>query len=150
MAAYKGEGVDEGLVERIKEIFEETQIRVWIGKQKGVVFWSGRGLRQRCPLSLLLFSLLLADLEEKLEKKGKGRTVMGNSKVYSLAYADDVILIADDEKGVSLTMTVFEDYVRIKDLTVNVNKMKIMCFKKSRTEVEYEWKMCQKKVEQVE
>ena len=41
-------GVNEGLIERIKEIFVETRIRVRIGEQKEKVFWTGRGLRQGC------------------------------------------------------------------------------------------------------
>lgn len=31
-------------------------------------FWRGRGVTQSCPLSLLLFNILLADMEEELRK----------------------------------------------------------------------------------
>ena len=41
----------------------------------------------------------LADLEEKMETKGKGGVILGNKRIYSLAYADDVVLLVDDEGG---------------------------------------------------
>ena len=78
-------GVNEGLIERIKEIFVETRIKVRIGKQKGEVFWTGKGLGQGCHLSPLLFSILLADLEEWMERRGKGDTALENRRIYSLA-----------------------------------------------------------------
>ena len=69
--AMKEREVDEELLDRIKEIFTETRTRVRIREEKGEEFSTGRGLRQRCPLSPLLFSILLADLEEKIKKKRK-------------------------------------------------------------------------------
>ena len=64
-------GVNEGLIERITEIFVETRIRVIIGEQKGEIFWTGRGLRQGCALSPLLFRTLLAHLEERMGRRIK-------------------------------------------------------------------------------
>ena len=122
----------------------ETKTRVRIGEEKGEEFWTGRGLRQGCPLSPLLFSILLADLEEKMGKKGKGETILGNKRIYSLAYADDVVLLADDEGGMNLLMKRFEEYVREKDLTVNVSKTKVVYFKKTKNVVKYGWKVYEK------
>jgi len=49
---------------------------------------------------LLLFNILLADLEEELGKgKGKMGKVRGE-KGFSLAYADDVVLLAEEENEI--------------------------------------------------
>ena len=143
--------VDEELLDRIKEVFTETKtrVRVRIREEKGEEFWTGRGLRQGFPLSPLLFSILLADLEEKMEKKGKGGVILGNKRIYSLAYADDVVLLGDDEGGMKLLMKRFEEYVR-EDLTVNVPKTKVVYFRKRKSDVKYEWKLNGESVERVE
>lgn len=39
-----------------------------MGEKIGEEFWTARGVRQECPLSLLLFSILIADLEEEMRK----------------------------------------------------------------------------------
>ena len=148
--AMKEREVDEELLDRIKEVFTETKTRVRIGEEKGEEFWTGRGLRQGCPISPLLFSILLADLDEKMEKKGKGWTILGNKRIYSLAYADDVVLLADDKGGMNLLMKRFEEYVREKDLTVNVSKTKVVYFGKRKNDVKYRWKANGESVEMVE
>ncbi|XP_033214054.1 uncharacterized protein LOC117171111 [Belonocnema kinseyi] len=81
--------------------------------------------------------MLLADLEEKLKKKAKGEKILGKTKVYSLAYADDVALLADDEKGIILMMRIFEEYVGAKDLTVKVQKTRMMYFRSRNTIIYY-------------
>ena len=65
--AIRGRGVREGLVERCEGIVRETRNRVRVGKVMGEMFWTGRGVRQRCPLSPLL-SNRITDLKEKLKR----------------------------------------------------------------------------------
>ncbi|XP_033230253.1 uncharacterized protein LOC117181545 [Belonocnema kinseyi] len=94
--------------------------------------------------------MILADLEEKLKKKGRCGTILGNSKIYSLAYADEVVLLADNETKMNLMMKIFEEYVGAKDLTVNVEKTKVMCFRRRNTVIDYVWKIKRQTVESVE
>lgn len=87
-------------------------------------FWRGRGVTQSCPLSLLLFNILLADMEEELRKiKWGGEIRLGGE--YCLAYADDVVLLADKEKELRSMLDRMEGYLDKKRLEINVEKTKV-------------------------
>ncbi|XP_070531356.1 golgin subfamily A member 6-like protein 7 [Cardiocondyla obscurior] len=65
----KKRGVREGLIRRCEEILEETVNKVKVKDKEGKSFWTTKGVRQGCPLSPSLFTLLLADIDEELEKE---------------------------------------------------------------------------------
>lgn len=80
---------------RVKEILRETRSKVKVGGECGGGFW--RGVKQECPLRPLLFNILIADLEEEMEKVKWGGIKLGEERVYSSAYANDMILMAEAE-----------------------------------------------------
>jgi len=91
-----------------------------------------------------------ADLEKELRKGLWGEVRLGGEKVYSLAHADDVVLLAEDEEGMRAMMARLERYMRKKGLTVNVEKSKVMRFGKGdgrRRKICWRWEG--KKVEEV-
>ncbi|XP_051165700.1 uncharacterized protein LOC127284347 [Leptopilina boulardi] len=92
----------------------------------------------------------MADLEEKLRGRGKGGVVLGKSRIYSLAYADDIVLLAECESGMRLMMREFEKYVSGKDLCVNVEKTKVLRFRNRKEGKEEVWKLNGKSVEEVD
>lgn len=67
--AMRERGVGEKLVKRVDEMLRETRSRVRVGERVGKEFWTARGVRQRCPLSPILFNIMLADLQEEMEKE---------------------------------------------------------------------------------
>lgn len=77
-----------------------------------------------------LFNLLIADLEEYMRKGRWGGVKLKDGRVYMLAYADDLVLLAEEEKGMRAMMTKLERYIRQKWLTVNVEKSKMLRFEK--------------------
>lgn len=76
--------------------------------------------------------------------------VLGKQRMYSLAYADDVVLMEDKESGMRLLIGEFEKYMREKDLCVNVEKMKILRFRNRSEGGKDKWKVNGRVVEKVE
>jgi len=84
-------------MKRCEDVLRETRYRVRVGEGLSEVFWTGKGVRQGCPLSPGLFNLLTADLEEYMRKGGWGGVRLKGERVYTLAYADDIVLLAEEE-----------------------------------------------------
>lgn len=73
--AMKEQGVREGLIKRVEQVIRETRTRVKVGEEFGDSFWTAREVRQRYPLSSILFNILIADVEKQMGKvkwRGEG------------------------------------------------------------------------------
>lgn len=57
-----------------------------------------KGVRQSCVISPYLFNLYIADLDTELTKRGVGGIAVGKIRVWSMAYADDIVLVVKIEK----------------------------------------------------
>lgn len=61
--------------------------------------------------------------------------------MYTLAYADDVVLVAEEEGEIRSMMNRLEEYLDKKKLVLNVKKTKIMRMRKGDGRMrKYEWK----------
>ena len=150
IAALRGRGVKEGTVKRCEEVLGEIGFRVRIGEEVGEKFWTGRGVRQGCPLSPLLFNMLMADMEEEMRKGRWGGVRLGEGRVYTLAYADDVVLMAEDEGGMRCMMERLGRYLEEKGLELNESKSKVMrCRKGGGRLKKASWFWKGKKIEEV-
>jgi hypothetical protein len=143
-------GINEHLVTKIEEIYEETISRVRVDGRVSECFKTYKGVRQGCPLRTSLFAAFIGDLEEMFRKGQAGGVVVGKEKVWSLAYADDLVVLAREEKGMKEMLGSMEKYMRRKKLTVNVEKSKMMVFRKGggRRKIN-EWRWEKDKIEEV-
>jgi len=145
--AIRGRRIGEGLIKRVKEVLKETRSRVKIGGEKGECFWTVRG--QGCPLSPVLFNLLIVDLEEEMRRVKWGEIKLGKEKIYTLAYADEVVL-AEEEDEMRSMISKLEEYVDKKRLELNVNKTKIVRFRRGGGKLgKKDWRWKGKKLEKV-
>lgn len=78
-----------------------------------------------------LFNLVLTDMEEMLKRGG---VKLEEEKVFCLAYADDMVLLAENEEGMVHMIEKLKGYIDKKRLEVNVGKTKVMRFKRRREE----------------
>lgn len=69
---------------------------------------------------------MLADVEEMFGNGGWGGVKIGGRKIYMLAYADDMVMLAEDEDGMKGLMGMMERYLDGKGLELNTKKTKVM------------------------
>jgi hypothetical protein len=67
--------------------------------------------------------------------------MVGREKVWSLAFVDELVIVAKSEREMKEMVKSLGKYVRKKKLEVNVEKTKIMVFnERKRKSEENEWK----------
>ncbi|XP_018370076.1 PREDICTED: uncharacterized protein LOC108765728 [Trachymyrmex cornetzi] len=67
---------------------------------------------------------MIADLEEEMGKVKWGVVKVAGEIVYGLAYADDIVLLAEDEGSMRSLLEKLEGYVDRKGLELNIDKIK--------------------------
>jgi len=70
----------------------------------------------------LLFALVIADVEEEMKK---GQVWIRKNRIWTLAYADDLVLLAKNEESMKETMKRLERYLRNKNLQLKAERRKI-------------------------
>jgi hypothetical protein len=98
----------------------------------------------------MLFNILLAYLEEEMGKVKWGGIRLGKGRVYSLAYADDLVLLAEGEDEMRSMIGRLESYMDKKDLEINTGKTEIMRFRRGGGKIEKrDWRWKGRKLEEV-
>lgn len=81
----------------------------------------------------------MADLEDELWRVKWGGVKIRGERIWSLGYADDMVLLAKDEGGMRSVMEKVEEYLKRKSLELNVEKTKIVRFREGEeSEVDVE------------
>lgn len=142
-------GISKYLIERIKELYEETSAYVRTEEGSTEEFWIRKGVRQGCLLSPALFSLYIADLEKRLEERNIGGVKIGKQRVWSLAYADDMVLMAEGKEALNDMMGTLRKFLVERDLILSTEKTKVMVFGKKGREKKDVWKWEGKDMEEV-
>ena len=83
----------------------------------------GRGLRQGCSLSPLLFALYIAEMGEALNLSSEGFRV-GRVIVTSVFFADDIVLFSRDPDGLLRLLSLVKRHADLLKLDINTKKDK--------------------------
>ena len=118
----KKAGIKERLRRRIMETYKETKNVIRIGDQKTKEFWTKRGVRQGCPMSPTLFNIYMMDLEKEMKKEQTGGVMVEKEKIWTITYADDIVLIAKEEQNLKGMIRRFKRYIERKGLILSTEK----------------------------
>ena len=101
-------------------------------KSKGMLsesFHSDVGVRQGDPASPILFKLFINDIGSYIGEENA--PTLNGMKLSHLLYADDIVLLADNEKQLQKAVKGVEKFCNDWSLKVNTDKTKVMVFDKS-------------------
>ncbi|XP_071582471.1 uncharacterized protein [Temnothorax nylanderi] len=143
-------GVDRSLINRIKEIYKETEVTIRTRDGFTRCFKTKKGVRQGCVMSPALFNLYNADIDKVLEKRGIGGVELGGVRVWSLAYADDMVLVAKNRKALLDMMSMLKRFLKERKLELNTEKTKVLVFNSKGKRGRMTWKWGEKIIEEVE
>lgn len=113
------------------------------------IFKTTKGVRQGYVLSPLLFNLYIADMDKYMKRRGIGGIMIDNERLWSLAYADDMVLIAKNREALLDMMSVLKRFLRDRGFILNVEKTKVLVFNRKRKEKKGKWKWENKEIEEV-
>ena len=123
-------GLDGKLFDIIRSIYSDVKSCVKNFNSLSDFFKSDVGLLQGEVLSPFLFSLFVNDLETYLEQNPNASLTLDQLSMYLLMFADDTVIFSESVEGLQLSLNNLESYCNKWDLTVNIDKTKIVVFKK--------------------
>ena len=142
-------GISNYIIERIKEIYKETKVRVRVGEDFSNEFWTVKGLKQGCLLSPILFCIYIAGLESDFKERNIGGVKIGNFRVWSLAYADDLVLLAENREALLDMMITMKKFLKNRKMILSEEKTKVLVFNRCRKNKKESWSWEGKELEEV-
>lgn len=90
------------------------------------------GLRQGCMLSPEIFSLLINEIALAVDSGGVHgiQLLPGLVELYLLLFADDIVLLSDTARGLQNQINIMDNACKNLYLNVNIEKTKVMVFRK--------------------
>ena len=110
----------------ISELYMRQQavIRVADGESEpGVI---GRGVRQGCPLSPLLFSIYAEEMMLEAMVEIEEGVRVGGELIKDVRFADDEGMVASTEQGLKKVMDGLNEAAKTYDMKINVKKTKVV------------------------
>jgi len=98
----------------------------------------------------LLFNIYIAELEERLERRGIGGVGIDNKRIWNLAYADDVVLLAKNREAMLDMMATLKIFLKDRRMELNTEKSKMLIFNRKGREKKEEWLWNKKEIEEIQ
>jgi hypothetical protein len=120
--------INTRVIETIKSLYEGSNSKIKVGNQITKGFKVTKGLRQGCSLSPTLFKIYLEQVLRNWKKKCQPMgTPIQNTYGYSLNFADDQVLLAQDYVDMEYMGRKLKEEYEKWGLAINLEKTKYVC-----------------------
>ena len=123
--------IDGKFYNSIKSLYSNPVARVKLNSYYTDWFDTTSGVKQGDSLSPTLFCIFINDLIKDVNDQNLG-IKMGNACVSLLAFADDIVLIAENEENLQNLLDIVYCWCNNWRVIVNKDKTKVMHFRKNR------------------
>jgi len=110
----------------IKQIYMECSHQVKCGSMKTKNISVKVGVRQGCPLSMILFNIGINPLLFLVDKILAGGTLIGSHRICGLAFADDLVLLATSKPAAQDLANAAQNIANILGLTFRSSKCSLL------------------------
>lgn len=149
MSALRRRGIDWKDRRLIGNLYMNQKVKIRIDGECSEEGEIGRGVRQGCPLSPLLFNIYIEELmQEAMEDIEEGVKV-GGRLIKALRFADDQAMLATTQEGLQKMMDKLNLTSRKYNMKINIGKTKSMRISREEEEVTEKIKINGEEVEQV-
>jgi len=111
--------------EKIEKIYERTEVPIRSEGGMTEEFETRKGVRQGYVLSPLLFNVYIAEIDIECKKREIGGVEIGKERIWNLAYADDIVLLAMNKKAMEDMLVTFGNFVKARKLELSVERAKV-------------------------
>ena len=119
----------KSIIKWIKIIYKKTNSRIEVNGTYTELIEILNGVRQGCPLSMLLFGVILEPLVQKilLNEDIKG-IKFGEAILKIQICADDMIMFCTSEKGIQEAFTEIQKFFEVSGQKLNFSKTEILVY----------------------
>jgi len=116
-------GFCQDFVEMVKMLYTDVESVLKVNGGLCTPFKVGRGVRQGCSLSGMLYSLAIEPLLQQIRANLTGLNIPGyNCNIHLSAYADDVIVIVNSQKDIEMLKKLLDHFRVLSSAKINWNK----------------------------
>ena len=120
----QGVGIKGKVFNIIRGIYTNDKAYMKIDGKVTKSFPINQGVRQGCVLSPLLFNIYMAELAKDLMALDNG-LMMDNHKINSIFWADDIVLLCENDDELNNMIKLIAEYCKRNKLTINCKKNKM-------------------------
>ena len=125
--AMKRQGVKNVYIKAVRNLYSGNISCVKIGNTLSSSFMVDRGLRQGCCLASTLFKIFLTEAIKNWRRKCNSMGIqINNDHLYSLNFADDQIIFAEDDNDINYMIRKLKEEYENWGLKINPSKTEYM------------------------